>query len=269
MASYIVRKNIEALTLPELQALREAYVRAQWIFDNRGYNYYAGFHGIPNWYCPHHDRSVRSSQNLKLFLPWHRAYLLYFERAIRDLARPNYKIGLPWWDWTTPTSQVIGIPAAFATPTANGRYNPLYQAWIYAPTAKPPISHWTTRFPGNPRQLPTPQKIESLLNHTQFSDFSTQIEDIHDFIHGWVGGNNGSQGGDMGNLGTAAWDPLFWSHHCMIDRLWYLWQLRQGMNNVAPELLPIVLEPFGLTVRDVLNVNTLGYEYAVSSLRIQ
>jgi tyrosinase len=54
----------------------------------------------------------------------------------------------------------------------------------------------------------------------------------------------------------------------MIDRLWYVWQLRQGINNISPELLPLVLQPFGLTVRDVLNVNALGYEYAVSKVVI-
>ena len=47
MASLTVRKNIETLSPPELQALRDAYVRLQSIWDNRGYNYFAGLHGIP------------------------------------------------------------------------------------------------------------------------------------------------------------------------------------------------------------------------------
>ena len=55
MASLTVRKNVDALTAPELQALRAAYKNAQQIMDNRGYNYYAGLHGIPNWYCWHHE----------------------------------------------------------------------------------------------------------------------------------------------------------------------------------------------------------------------
>ena len=72
----------------------------------------------------------------------------------------------------------------------------------------------------------------------------------------------------MGSLGTAAWDPIFWSHHCMIDRLWYVWQLRHGVNNITPALLPMVLQPFGLTVQEVLSINTLGYEYAVSFVQL-
>ena len=63
-------------------------------------------------------------------------------------------------------------------------------------------------------------------------------------------------------VATAAFDPIFWSHHAMIDRLWYLWQLRIGNSRMPPELLNVVLAPFNLTVRDVLNIYDLGYEYA-------
>jgi tyrosinase len=54
----------------------------------------------------------------------------------------------------------------------------------------------------------------------------------------------------------------------MIDRLWYLWQIRHGVNNIPPDLLSMVLQPFSLTVRDVLDINALGYEYAASLVRI-
>jgi tyrosinase len=269
MASLTVRKNIESLTPPELEALRAAYLQVQSIWDNRGYNYFASLHGIPNWYCNHHDRTIRTLQNLRLFLPWHRAYLLYFEKALIDQAGPDAKIGLPWWDWTSPTSHTIGVPTAFSQPAVDGRFNPLSQALIYAPSANPPIWRWTRRFPGDPRWLPSSALVESLLNHSQFRDFSIQLEDVHDYVHGWAGGNNGAVGGDMGNLGTAAWDPLFWSHHCTIDRIWYMWQLRQGINNISPELSDVVLQPFALTVKDVLNINALGYEYAISKVAIR
>jgi len=82
MASLTVRKNIESLTPPELEALRAAYLQVQSIWDNRGYNYFASLHGIPNWYCNHHDRTIRTLQNLRLFLPWHRAYLLQHAHQI-------------------------------------------------------------------------------------------------------------------------------------------------------------------------------------------
>jgi tyrosinase len=268
MASLTVRKNVDSLTAAELEALRAGYKRAQAIMDNRGYNHFAGLHGIPNWYCWHHDRNRRTTVNANLFLPWHRAYLLYFEKAIRDQSPLTPRVGLPWWDWTSPRSHADGVPTAFSVATANGQPNPLLRARIVAPTATPPINRLTRRFPGIPSQLPTPAAVNTLLNLSQFNDFSGQLEDLHDFIHGWTGGNNHNVGGDMGSLGTAAWDPVFWSHHCMIDRLWYLWQLRHGVNSIPPDLLPMVLEPFALTVKEVLSINTLGYEYALSFVRL-
>lgn len=267
MAGLTVRKNVDALTPAELQALRQAYRNAQQIMDNRGYNYHAGLHGIPNWYCWHHERTRGSTVNAKLFLPWHRAYLLHFEKAVRDQAPPNSKVGLPWWDWTSGTSRVTFVPQAFSVPTADGQPNPLFSARVFAPTANPPINRMTRRFPRNPSVLPTPTAVNAVLNLTQFNDFELQLENFHDNIHGWTGGNNGTVGGDMASVATAAWDPVFWSHHCMIDRLWYLWQIRHGVNNIPPDLLPMVLQPFPLTVRDVLSINALGYEYAVSIVR--
>ncbi len=268
MASLIVRKNVDSLNAGELAALRTGYTRAQAIRDNRGYNYFAGLHGIPNWYCWHHDRTRGSTVNANLFLPWHRAYLLFFERAIRDQSPADPKVGLPWWDWTSAISHTNGVPKAFSAATVGGKANPLYRARITAPTATPPINRNTRRFPGEPNELPTRDDVNDVLDLPQFNDFSTQMEDLHDQIHGWTGGSNGSVGGDMGFLATAAWDPIFWSHHCMIDRLWYLWQQKHGVNNIPAALLPMVLNPFSMTVRDVLSVNHLGYEYAVNLIRL-
>jgi tyrosinase len=134
----------------------------------------------------------------------------------------------------------------------------------------------TRRFPEHPNELPsmtqtTPSNpaINTLLELATYVDFSKQIQDVHDFIHPWVGGTdpaNENIGGDMGNIGVAAFDPIFWAHHAMIDRLWYLWQLRHGVNNIPPEYLSMGLAPFGMTVQHVLDVRTLGYEYASSAV---
>ncbi|KAF3394050.1 Tyrosinase [Penicillium rolfsii] len=45
------------------------------------------------------------------------------------------------------------------------------------------------------------------------------IEYIHNNIHGWTGAE-----GHMGNVPVAAFDPLFFLHHCNIDRLFAIWQ---------------------------------------------
>ncbi len=54
----------------------------------------------------------------------------------------------------------------------------------------------------------------------------------------------------------------------MIDRLWYLWQVRHGSGGIPSDLLGEALVPFGKTVADVLDVQRLGYEYAASATPI-
>ncbi|KAJ5219622.1 hypothetical protein N7468_008826 [Penicillium chermesinum] len=55
------------------------------------------------------------------------------------------------------------------------------------------------------------QKVENDIN----------LEYIHNNIHGWVGGDFN---GHMSQIPVATFDPLFWLHHCNIDRIWALWQ---------------------------------------------
>ena len=50
----------------------------------------------------------------------------------------------------------------------------------------------------------------------------------------------------------------------MIDRLWWLWQVRNGNGSMPDNMLDTVLAPWTLTVRDVLSVNSLGYDYAAA-----
>jgi tyrosinase len=69
----------------------------------------------------------------------------------------------------------------------------------------------------------------------------------------------------MESIATAAYDPIFWAHHCMIDRLWYLWQLRHPGASVPARLRHRALAPFPITVRETLEVTALGYDYAAST----
>ena len=53
----------------------------------------------------------------------------------------------------------------------------------------------------------------------------------------------------MGQIPFAAFDPIFWAHHTMIDRLWRLWQLAHPHAPCPPALLDDALPPFRMTVR--------------------
>ncbi len=52
--------------------------------------------------------------------------------------------------------------------------------------------------------------------------------------------------GDMGENDTAALDPIFYFHHCFIDRVFWLWQLRHD----ATKGLPIIREYPGTNSSD-------------------
>ena len=231
-------------------ALEDAYEKMQAIAasDNRSWIYWAEFHGFNRYECWHHARVGNDSFPYDLFLPWHRAYLMFFDSAARD---QNADAVLPWWDWTSDASHLTGLPATYASGGPALQSGPV-------PALNGQPERRTTRNPSSPGSLPTPEELEAVLALTDFRDFSNQLQDLHDGIHGWVGG-------DMGSIGTSAFDPVFWAHHAMIDRAWYLWQLRHGVNNIPANYLDKALFP-GYTVQQVLDVRSLGYDYAAASV---
>ena len=70
-----IRVGVHNLDEAQVGAVRQSYRQMMAIRDNRGFQYLAGLHGVPSWYCWHHQQNARSAQQLQLFLPWHRAYL--------------------------------------------------------------------------------------------------------------------------------------------------------------------------------------------------
>lgn len=245
-----MRLGVHNLDSGQVTAFRASYQQMMAISDNRGYQALAGLHGVPNWYCWHHQQNAHSAQQMQLFLPWHRAYLYNWEMAMRDRV-PG--VTLPWWDWTLLPPRQNGLPGIFTERLPAGAANPLTGFRVNLPTTRPPVMRLTARSPGPLDGLPSQADVDDCLASTDWTDFNLKLEDLHDRVHGWVSG-------DMGVVGTAAYDPIFWSHHTMIDRIWSMWQSASG--NVPPELLDVVLAPFNMKVGDVLNVNSLGYDYA-------
>jgi tyrosinase len=267
--NFTVRKNVDALSDTELQNLRTVYSKMMQIADNRGYSFIAGIHGRPQGKCMHDPVNVGGVFEARLFLPWHRAYLYTFEKALQDQVQG---VTVPFWDWRIGPGQLPSIPLAFSIQTVNGQPNTFFAFHMkFGP--KQPIDRDTRRFPGSaisPDQtysLPTPDDITNLINqNSHFDDFSDALQNIHNSIHMWTGGSTIINGkvvsGDMTDLSYAAFDPIFWSHHCMIDRVWWMWQQQYGINQIDPDYLTLALEPFSLTVNDVLDIYKLGYEYA-------
>lgn len=69
---------------------------------------------------------------------------------------------------------------------------------------------------------------------------SNSLEGLHNTIHNTAGGpkHDGIAAGHMTVLSTAAFDPVFWLHHCNVDRLFAMWQAvyptSYGGSQVAP-----------------------------------
>ncbi len=238
------RRSARRLTQGQQDDFRQAISSAQGVGDDRGYQYWAGIHGLPlPISCVHHR---------ELFLPWHRAYLYFFEKALQDQVAG---VTLPWWDWTNHSE---GVPGPYARRKANGRKNPLFDSPIQPSGRESAGQTRTTRATGDPSRLPSAAAVETVLENRDFFTFQTQLESIHDGVHVWVGGT-------MSSIATSAYDPLFWAHHTMIDRLWYLWQLRHPGAGVPASLHDRALAPFPMTVRDTLEVSQLGYDYAAAT----
>jgi tyrosinase len=243
------RKSATALTPAEVAALRTAFGKMLALSDDRGFEYWAGIHGLP--------LPISCVHGTPFFLPWHRAYLYYFEQHLLDAGG---QVSLPWWDWSTQA----GIPAAYGSGELAG-----------APVSGIPAAQFTgqnipeadrtRRDPGptgpghGPQGLPSAGQVTDLLKLSDFEDFSTQLEDLHNQVHMWVGGT-------MSEIPIAAFDPLFWAHHAMIDRIWSLWQLAHPGAGVGTLPHDHPLGPFPtLTVGQVLSVTGLGYDYAAST----
>jgi tyrosinase len=260
------RPSITEMTDPEIKLLREAFAKLQAKDDERGYQYFAGIHGLPlPMYCA-------QAHGQPAFLPWHRAYLYSFELALRST---GLDVMLPWWDWITVTEippQYGGLP---------GEENPLESMPIDEQARRegergegtegedpeePRLSQFanTMREEGRPStHLPTAPEIEHLMDdYRDFQSFTLKLEDYHGNVHVWVGGH-------MGDIPFAAYDPIFWAHHCMIDRLWRMWQLRHPQASFPENVAIETMKPFNLTAKEVLDPTALGYDYVTSTTPIE
>ena len=245
------RQSATSLQDDAVTALRNGFTGMMALSDERGYAYQAGIHGLP--------LPISCQHGNDLFLPWHRAYLYYFEQYLMD---QDPAAGLVWWDWSAQQ----GIPPIFQAP-ADGSANPLASAAVtgipaeqFSEEGVPPETK-TFREPSPPDELPDANTVSAVLELPDFHDFSQQLEvQLHNRVHGWVGGT-------MDMIPLAAFDPIFWAHHTMVNRLWRLWQLKYPGAGPDKSLLSVPLDGFvqSMTVAQTLDVANLGYDYAVTS----
>jgi tyrosinase len=190
------------------------------------------------------------------FLPWHRMYLYFFEQIVlahvKNLGGPD-TWALPYWNYSASAMAAL-LPPLFRDATlSNGTPNPLYVAdrepkanagIAFASAIDTDITYclMRTQFPGgNTGGSAGFGGPITKFEHGGATHGSTESSP-HDSMHMAIGGT----GGWMGAFTTAPLDPIFWIHHCNIDRLWEVWTQRDTAhsNPVTANWLTSVSFPF-------------------------
>lgn len=93
---------------------------------------------------------------------------------------------------------------------------------------------------------------------------------LHNYVHGWVGG-------DMGSM-TSPNDPVFFLHHCYVDKIWADWQERYPdaeqfppNDSTAPDghRLGTQMAPWNIDPGDAIDHREMGYVYDTSSPTVE
>lgn len=255
----VTRRSVRGMTMrdPDLAAMARAVQRMKALpqSDPRNWIRFADLHRS---FCPHGNW---------YFLPWHRAYILSFERIVRELSGKG-DFALPYWNWTADRQ----FPAAFSAGDRNS--NPLFHP-------RPGVARGlrlTDDMVGG-------QVMSRIMASPDFEAFAstrprgqdstaaswqrrlgskTELEfNPHDGIHQAIGGN-------MAVVDLSSRDPIFFLHHCNVDRLWSTWNARGNANSNEAlwrdfsfnrNFLRPDGSPWNVAVGQLNNPAALGYRY--------
>jgi len=299
-----VRKNATSLSEQE----KEAFVEGLLALKKEGrYDEYVHWHHAvmtPSvWPFEPRDAFYRNAAHRgPSFLPWHREFLLQVEADLRAI---DSSIAIPYWDWTADAAmpdpsaspiwdeqflggngveaddwRVASGPFAYSKgnwPIPEGHDGPALrrQFGVSAPTlpitedlalALGEIFYDTPNFNSGPFTIGFRNRLEGWVTQRGDSRVKTAGSQLHNRVHVWVGGSM--------LLMTSPNDPVFFLHHCFLDKVWADWQARQRKDNpeASPHYAPEEggpaghniddqLKPWERTIRQVLDIAQLGYSY--------
>lgn len=187
------RKDFLDLTPLERNRLAEALNE---LYDQGGYDKYPTSHE-DGWFSIHHGPE---------FLPWHRWYLLKLELELRSI---DARVSLPYWDWTRSGAKDLDAEpwkSFFGGRDNNGGR----------------FDHWSyTRAGGSGgNTLPDYGDVIDELDVGTYAAYRAEEDGSHVPAHTWTGGTMDRR--------ASPGDPLFFLHHCNIDRLWAIWQVNNA-----------------------------------------
>ncbi|MDQ3934455.1 MAG: tyrosinase family protein [Actinomycetota bacterium] len=190
-----------------------------------------GLEGVPR--SVNHPKFWSSCRhNSWFFLPWHRLYLLEFERIVQ-LHLGDDTWSLPYWDYTKPDDESARLlPEPFRVPqegnalwtaqrepNVNDPERPAPVPWEYADATGALKARAFTRDGDDPATTFAGGVVQDVIPVHRARG---SLEGIpHGMVHGVVGGQDPP--GLMSDFATAGLDPIFWLHHANIDRLWDVW----------------------------------------------
>jgi hypothetical protein len=200
-------------------------------------------------YCKHKVSS---------FIAWHVPYIYQFELLLNKYNHSHNKnyIALPYLDLTNFNSDFSFLNEPKISITYHDKKtlidNPLASAYYYVNGVKTKITRGGYLTPTNKAQLTQLKTIKKQLNNslyaTFYEKFSSELvsfnklnqitnyvplETPHNTLHDVIGGDNGN----MSDISISAFDPIFWLHHCNMDRHFYTW-LYENTNHFNTSIYP-------------------------------
>ncbi|HWB74507.1 MAG TPA: tyrosinase family protein [Nannocystaceae bacterium] len=252
-----VRKNFLFLSSTERAAFLEALLKLKANIVNPGdpaadqysvYDQFVFLHlAVFEVINPNTGTTYNAGHQGAAFLSWHRELLLRFEAALQAEV-PG--VMLPYWDWSAAifTDAFLGPNGgaggsgggtvrtglfAYDKPGTGTNTFPLpayfpasLAGWRIRPDLDDTADGTALRrfFGDSPGDvLPTFSSVNSILSAGTASTFRSLLEagsssvSSHNEVHRYIGGHMGAA--------ASPNDPIFWLHHCNIDRLWAMWQL--------------------------------------------
>jgi tyrosinase len=266
-----VRKSVSAMTSTEKTAFANALRRFKTTSANgRTYNWYIDQHVA---FFSRTSDTISHAHQSPSFFPWHREYLRQLEVDLQTVSgRPD--LFIPYWDWTGTASPFTAdfLGSITSGSVSTGNFSP---AWGWALHRSSIATSYLQRRLGQNTSRPAATTVSSVQARTVYdrSPWNSTVADsyrnrneidLHNRVHNHVGGHMGTR--------EAPNDPVFWLHHCNIDRLWWRWQELRGIDTYQPRTGTTsgvidnteTMRPFaaGRTPAAVRDIRTLGYSYA-------
>jgi tyrosinase len=200
------------------------------------------------------------NEDENFFLPWHRMFVFFFERIIRYESQNN-AFTLPYWNYSTSDKTIRGV----IPPQFREKNDPVFGP-LYIENRNPGVNQGQPIQKGQPDDPLSLSALAECRYGTQGNDpgFCQGLDfGLHGNVHVLVGDTM-----NMGQVPWAARDPIFWMHHCNIDRLWASWNAA-GRSNPSDSSFLAQTFTFAdtngkqvvATVKDFLDIAKLGYSY--------